>query len=221
MGIDGKVGGGMGLLATVLWATAANYGARRHRGLTAGLLATGLACSMGSQLWLLHLDGQLSLQTGLPLHLCSFSAIACVLLCLRFHCGLYHFVLLLGVPGAILALIFPTVVPSSHPALMKLAFLSLHALIPATAAFFFAQQKPLPSDPRNAFLLGNGLVLLAACANGLTGSNYLFLHAAPQGTPLAWLIRHGYAVYIAGLEILCMLMMKLLCALYLRKVESI
>ena len=54
-------------------------------------------------------------------------------------------------------------------------------------------------------------------------------HAAFGGAPidtsdpktLAWLIRHGYAVYIAGLEILCMLMMKLLCALYLRKVESI
>lgn len=175
---------------------------------------------MGSQLWLLYLDGQLSLQTGLPLHLCSFSAALCLLLYLRFHTRLYHFVLLLGVPGALMALLFPSVTASSHPWLMKTAFVRLHALIPASALYWLAQKKPLPEDPRGAFLLGNGLVLLAACTNRLTGSNYLFLQAAPQGTPLALLIRQGYPVYIAGLEILCMLVMRLLCPLYLRKVES-
>lgn len=211
----------MQLLEAVLWAAAATYGARRCRRLTAVLLAAGLVCSMGSQLWLLHLDGRLSLQTGLPLHLCSFSAIICVLLCIRFQRQLYHFVLLLGVPGALMALLFPAILPCSHPLLMKAAFMRLHMLIPATAFFFHAQQKPLPEDPRHAFLLGNGLVLLAACANRLYGSNYLFLNAAPRGTPLALLIREGYAVYITGLEILCMLLMRLLCSLYFRKVESI
>lgn len=211
----------MQLMEAILWTLAAVYGARRHRQLTAVLLTAGLLCSMGSQLWLLHLDGKLSLQTGLPLHLCSFSAIACVLLCMRFQKQLYHFVLLLGAPGALLALLFPSVIPSSYPLLMKVAFMRLHMLIPATVFYFHAQQKPLPKDPRYAFLLGNGLVLLAACANRLTGSNYLFLNAAPRGTPLALLIRQGYAVYIAGLEILCMLLLQLLCSLYFRKVESI
>lgn len=203
-----------------LFASTAVYGAKRQTALTGALLACGLVCSMACQLWLLHLDGLLTLRTALPLHLCSFSAIACVFLCLRFQKGLYHFLLLLGVPGALMALVFPSVLPCSHPLLMRCAFTQLHALIPATALFLHTQQKPLPGDPRNAFLLGNGLVLLAACINQLTGSNYLFLHAAPGGTPLALLIRQGYAVYIAGLEILCMLLMQWLCFLYLRKVET-
>ena len=64
-------------------------------------------------------------------------------------------------------------------------------------------------------------MLLAACTNALTGSNYLFLRAAPVGTPLAWLIRPGYGTYLAGLELLCMLVLSSLCAgvrsIYLRK----
>ena len=95
-----------------------------------------------------------------------------------------------------------------------MAFLRLHALIAAVAVFLRAQKKPLPQDPRKAFLLGNGFLILVACINDLFGSNYLFLRAAPSGTPLAFLIRPGYGIYIASLELLCMLLMRLLTDLY-------
>ena len=102
-----------------------------------------------------------------------------------------------------------------------LAFLRLHALIIAVAVFLWAQKKPLPQDARKAFLLGNGFLLLVACINDLLGSNYLFLRAAPRGTPLAFLIRPGYGAYVASLEILCMLLMRFLLDgyrwLYFRK----
>ncbi len=204
-----------------LWCTLAFYGAQRHKTYTALVLSAGLVLSMAGQLWLLWLDGLLTVQTGLPLHLCGFSAVLCVLLCLHFHMRLYHFLLLLGLPGALLALLFPAVTPCSHPLLMKIAFIRLHAMIISVAVFFLAQQKPLPTDARGTFLLGNGLALLAACTNMVTGSNYLFLRAAPTGTPLALLIVHGYGTYIAGLELLCMLLLKRLSSLYLRNQESI
>lgn len=209
------------LAELLLWCTLAHYGAKEARQTTAAVLSCGLLVSMASQLWLLHLDGSLDLRSGLPLHLCGFSALLCLLLCWRWEEQLFHFVLLLGMPGALLALLFPAAAVCSRPLLMRTAFLRLHALIPAVCLFLLAQKRPLPSDPCRVFLLGNGLMLLAACTNDLTGSNYLFLRAAPLGTPLAWLIQPGYGVYIAGLWLLCMLLLSSLCAglrsIYLRK----
>lgn len=201
-------------LQLLIWCSLARYGAIRHRGITAALLASGLAVSMGCQLYLLWLDDLLSLQTGLPLHLCSMMAVLCILLCFGWFQAGYSLLLLLGVPGALLALCFPAVVDSSHPLLMRMAFLRLHVLIVAVAVFLWEQKKPLPEDPRRAFLLGNGFLLLVACINNLIGSNYLFLRAAPTGTPLAFLIRPGYGVYVASLELLCMLLMRFLWGFY-------
>ena len=204
-------------LMLILWCALARYGAAPgRRRLTGFVLGCGLLLSMGSQLYLLHLDDQLSLQTGLPLHLCSLSALLCMGLCIRCHQPAFDFLMLLGVPGALLALCFPAMAAASRPWLMKAAFLRLHVLIAATAVFLLAQQKPLPEDPRRAFLLGNGFVLMAALVNELTGSNYFFLRAAPAGTPLVQLIRPGYGFYLASLEILCMLLVQLLCRLYRR-----
>lgn len=201
-------------LQLFLWCSLARYGATRRKDITAVLLASGLAVSMGCQLYLLWLDDLLSLQTALPLHLCSMMAVLCIPLCFDgFQAG-YSLLLLLGMPGALLALCFPAVVDSSHPLLMRMAFLRLHVLIVAVAVFLWSQKKPLPEDPRRAFLLGNGFLLLVACINNLIGSNYLFLKAAPTGTPLAYLIRPGYGVYVASLELLCMLLMRFLWGFY-------
>lgn len=211
-------------LSLMLWGTLARYGASpARRRMTAVVLAAGSAVSMGCQLWLLHLESSLSLQTGLPLHLCGMMAVLCLLLCLRPFAIGYQLLLLLGVPGALLALMFPAVAPSAHPLLMRMAFTRLHVLIVAVALFLWAQKKPLPTDARKAFLLGNGFLLLVSCVNSLLGSNYLFLRAAPSGTPLALLIRPGYGVYIASLELLCMLLMRFLTDgyRYLRKYVSI
>ncbi|MBP3650516.1 MAG: YwaF family protein [Clostridia bacterium] len=207
----------------LLWCTLAHYGAvsvHRQR-ITAATLTAGLLVSMSSQLYLLWLDDLLSLQTGLPLHLCGMMAVLCIPLCWVFFPTGYHLLLLLGVPGAGLALCFPAVSACSHPLLMKSAFLRLHALIIAVAVFLWAQRKPLPRSARRAFLLGNGFLLFVACINDLLDSNYLFLRAAPAHTPLAYLIRPGYGVYIASLEMLCILLMQFLLSvyrqLYLRK----
>lgn len=205
-------------LQLLLWCTLAGYGtaSRSRRYITAAVLTAGLAVSMASQLYLLWLDDLLSLQTALPLHLCGMMAVLCIPLCwISFPAG-DHLLMLLGLPGALLALLFPAVTPCTHPLLMRMAFLRLHALIAAVAVFLRAQKKPLPQDPRKAFLLGNGFLILVACINDLLGSNYLFLRAAPSGTPLAFLIRPGYGIYIASLELLCMLLMRLLTDLYER-----
>ncbi len=201
----------------MVWCALAFYGATPARRATvAAILAAGLAVSMGCQLWLMQLEGQLNLTTGLPLHLCGFSALLCVWLCFCWTPTGYYFLLLLSLPGALLALCFPAVAACSHPLAMRIAFLRLHAIIVAVGVFFWKQGKPLPADPRRVFLAGNGLMLFAALVNHLTGANYLFLRAAPSGTPLAWFIRPGYAAYAASLELLCMLLLSWLMPLYRR-----
>jgi len=195
------------------WAALVRYGVKRpqRRMLTAAALTAGLLISMASQLWLLALDGQLNLSTGLPLHLCGMMAVLCLPLCWFSLVNGYMLLLLLGVPGAVLALCFPAVIDCSHPLLMRLAFCRVHVLILATAMFRWHHKKPPPMDARSSFLLGNGFLLITACVNQTLDTNYLFLRAAPVGTPLALLIVRGYGFYVASLEMLCMLMMRLLC----------
>ena len=61
----------MAVLLMALWGGVVWWGAGRtgREGVVRGVMAVGLAASMAVQLALLRLDGQLTLQTGLPLHL--------------------------------------------------------------------------------------------------------------------------------------------------------
>ncbi|MDD3335737.1 MAG: YwaF family protein [Eubacteriales bacterium] len=190
----------------LLWASLAVFGGRipERRLITRLLLSLGLLLSMMSQLWLLHLDGLLTIQTGLPLHLCGFMGLLSIWMLWLPGAWSYHFSLLLGSPCAFLALCFPAVIRCSYPLWMSLSFHRLHVLILCTALFFMAQQKPLPKDGRYSFLLGNGYLLFVAIFNRAFSTNYLFLSFAPVGTPLALLFERGSVFYLCSLELLAM-----------------
>lgn len=202
-------------LMLLLWGAVSVFGARaKARALFVRTLITaGLAVSMLSQLWLLRLDGQLTLATGLPLHLCGLFGLLSVPLLWRAPSWLMDFSILLGVPCAFLALCFPAVIGSANQQLMTLAFYRLHVLILCVPLLLIKEGKPLPEDPRMAFFLGNGYLLLVSAANRLLQTNYLFLRAAPAGTPLEPLFARGTGFYVCALEMLCMLMMAWLSAL--------
>lgn len=191
------------------WGTLAVYGARTPpRALLArALMTAGLIVSMASQLWLLNLDGQLTLSTGLPLHLCGLFGVLSIPLLWLSPPWLLSSALYLGAPCALLTLCFPAVIGSSQPSLMFLAFTRLHALIVCVPILLTAEGRPLPRNPRVPFVLGNGYLLLVSVLNRLLNTNYLFLRAAPSGTPLSPLFERGGAFYICALEMLCMLLM--------------
>lgn len=178
------------------------------------IAAAALGLSMGSQLFLLHLDGMLTLETALPLHLCGLFGMLSIPMLWRAPAVLYEAAGFLGAPAALCALFFPAVIACSHPFWMRLAFTRLHVLIALTPLLYARTGKPLPSDPRRTFLLGNGYLMCVGIFNRLFQTNYLFLRAAPAGTPLSVFFVRGTPFYVCALEMLCMLVFLWLKPLY-------
>ena len=207
----------MAIALLAAWAAALWYGTGRPARAHAfrWLMVCALALSMLTQLWLLGLDGLLTLETGLPMHLCGlFGVLSIPMLLWRAPEALYELSAFLAGPAAAVTLLFPAVMRCSHPQLMRFAFLQLHALVALVPLAFFRMGKPLPSDPRRALVLGNGYLVAVSAFNRLAHTNYLFLSAAPAGTPLTVLRSKGGAYYICALEITCMLTFAWLSRLY-------
>ena len=76
------------------------------------------------------------------------------------------------------------------------------------------------ADNRRALVLASGYLLAVAAFNRAFHTNYLFLSAAPAGTPLRWLASRGGAFYVCALALLCMTAMRLLAGLYGRAATS-
>lgn len=111
-------------------------------------------------------------------------------------------------------------IASSRPVLMRLAFLQLHVLVALTPVMLWRAGKPLPTDPRRALVLASGYLLAVAAFNRALNTNYLFLSAAPAGTPLKWLYVRGGGYYVCALAMLCMVVLRLLAHVYRRAAIS-
>lgn len=170
--------------------------AKRRYAVAAWLLGGGTLLAMAVQEAVLLGSGQLTLATGLPLHLCSLMGVLTLPMLLTRHEWLLHTALYAGVPGAALALVFPAVLETPWPWLTAAAFHVMHACIAAAPALPIS----MGWRPRTVGALQAGLILACAgCAamivNRLTGGNYLFLSGAVAGTPLAWLAKWGTGWY--------------------------
>lgn len=174
----------------------------------AGVLGGAVLASMAAQEAILYLAGQLSWATALPLHLCSLMGFLALPALITRRETLLHTLLLLGAPGAALAIIFPAVADTPWPRLTGFFFALMHAGI------FLAPLLPLSLGwrPRALGAAQAGLLLLAAgtaalIANRLTGGNYLFLAGPVAGTPLVLLSRWGRGVYLLMLALLAALLL--------------
>ena len=177
-------------------------------------MAAGLVLSMGGQLALLGLDGMLTLETALPLHLCGLFGVLSIPLLFSLQGPLWEASAFLAAPCAACTLFFPAVIDCSHPQLMNLAFFQLHVLIALVPVFGYAIGKPLPMNPRRTLLLGSGYLWFVSLFNSFFHTNYLFLRTAPAGTPLAWLQTRGKGFYVCSLLLLCMAVFSLLQKLF-------
>ena len=179
-------------------------------------LTTGLLTAMAGQLALLHLDGMLTLETALPLHLCGLFGILSIPLLFRTCTLLWESSAFLAAPSAACTLVFPAVIHCSHPLLMQLAFYQLHTLIALVPVFGFLTGKPLPANARRTFILGSGYLLFIWAFNNAFGTNYLFTRSAPSATPLQWLHQGGETFYLCALLMLCMPVFSCLQGLFCR-----
>lgn len=168
----------------------------------------GLAAyaAMAAQELILLLDGRLRWSNVLPLHLCSLMGLLTLPMLLTRRRMLWHWSLFLGMPGAALALLFPSILATSQPEVTALAFHLLHCVVLLAPLLPFSLGiRPRPSGAvcSMLFLLVLGFIDLGV--NALTGGNYLFLEAPASGTPLAWMARRGVSAYrlmLAGATLL-------------------
>lgn len=159
-------------------------------------LALVIYGAMAVQEGVLFLSGMLTWDTALPLHLCSLMGVLSLPVLLTRRPLLLNASLFVGVPGALLALIFPAVLETRWPRVTQLAFYALHAaLVCASLLPMAAGWRPRPSGAAMAFLFLLTAGAAAGIANALTGGNYLFLAGPVEGTPLMWLGRWGLPVY--------------------------
>ena len=173
-----------------------------HR--TAWCIGGGLWLCMAVQETLLLLDGKLTLQSGLPLHLCSALGMMTLPMLCTGNRFLWHAALYLGMPGAVLALLFPAVAASPWQEWMNLAFFGMHCLLALAPLLPLSLgRRPEPSGALHAlaFILLLGAVDLSV--NAALNSNYLFLSLPARGTPLALLSGGGLWAYRAALLGLC------------------
>lgn len=196
---------GMTMRRIVFWRRCGYYKTARRLYLRAAWTLGGAAyAAMAVQELVLLLCGKLSWRTGLPLHLCSMMGLLTLPMLLTGRRLLWHWSLFLGLPGALMAILFPSILSTPWPEVTTLAFHTLHcavALSPLLPLSVGHQPSPWGAASSMIFLLLFGCVALGV--NALTGGNYLFLNLPIAGTPLSSLARGGLALYRIALAAIC------------------
>ena len=174
---------------------------REIRRFSGALLLTSMAVTMG----LLAAEGRM--EEAIPLHLCSLSALAAAKIAFKTDQSRLSFLWLAGMPGALLALLFPAPAVSRWQGLLKLSYVTTHALILLVPLLAFLMgERPKPGGEKSTFIIVYADALAAACVNKKLGTDFLFLSAPPAGTPLEALFQLGYPVYLLTLLGLVLLM---------------
>ena len=205
---------GMGMRRIVLWRRCGcNPPAQRLYLAMSWAVGGGAYAAMAVQEAVLLLSGQLHWRNALPLHLCSLMGLFTLPMLISRRRLLWHPSLYLGLPGALMALLFPAVLETPWPRVTELAFHLMHCCV------FLAPLLPLslgwrPSPWGAAWSLG--FLALAACValgmNALTGGNYLFLNFSP----VPWMNQWGQTAWRLTLAALAMLVLLAEgCAVYL------
>ena len=158
-----------------------------------------ILCSMACTTVMLAVQGRI--REAIPLHLCSVSALAAAMLAFVPVPGIVDFLWLLGMPGAVLALVFPAPAVSRWQTLFTACYVLTHALIVLIGLSALAMREwPRAGRVPQMLTALQALAVTAFFANRALGTDFLFLAAPPGGTPLEWIYRADYGLYIAFLQ---------------------
>lgn len=194
----------MAALVAVLASLAAMAWVRDGEGRLAPLLRAlrvVLAASLMTTEGLLLAQGRW--REALPLHLCSLSALCALALPADGGQGRLDFLFYLGMPGALLALLFPAPALSRWQMLLDASYYTTHALILVMPlACLAAGRRIRRGRALRLFCAMQGAALCAFAVNLRLGTDYLFLMAPPAGTPLEAVYACGRIPYLLTLEAL-------------------
>ncbi len=181
----------------------------RHH-LRCGLATVILLNEISWHLWNI-LTGGWSMQTMLPLHLCSVMNYVSIATLLTKSSSLYQLCYFLGIGGALQALLTPDLGQYGYPHFVFFQTFLSHSLIITAALYMTVVEGYRPSLRRlPALILGFNIYLLfVAIINTLIGSNYLFIARKPN-IPTILDVMPPWPWYIVGMEVVGLLVVLLL-----------
>jgi len=183
-----------------------------NRGIRFGMAGLGLLSELSLHGWLV-LTGGWTLAYSLPLHLCSLTILLSILMLWRPHRGLFEFVYLAGLAGALQALLTPNLGGYPFPHFVYIQFFVTHGLIVLASLFMIFVQgfRPRPRAVWTTLLVLNVYLGFAMLVNVWTGGNYLYAARKPTGVslldflgPWPW-----YILWLEGIALLLFLLASL------------
>jgi hypothetical integral membrane protein (TIGR02206 family) len=147
--------------------------------------------------------GQWSLQTTLPLHLCSVLVWLSAYMLVTRNGAVYEFAYLLGIAGALQALLTPDAGPYGFPHFRAFQVLLSHGTIIASAVYMTLVEgfRPTWASVRRVLVGANLYMLVIFAFNLLVGSNYLFIAHKPETASLLDVLP-PWPIYILFIELL-------------------
>lgn len=150
-----------------------------------------------------YLYGKWTLQTMLPLHLCSLLVWTGAFMLLTKNYRVYEFMYFMGIGGAIQALATPGIGMYGFPHFVFFQYFLSHGLIVTSAIYMTTVEgfRPtLKSIPR-VVLWTNVYALVVFFINSAIGSNYLLINHKPE-TPSLLNLLPDWPVYILYMELI-------------------
>lgn len=136
--------------------------------------------------WWNAATGQWTLQTMLPLHLCSVLVWLSQVMLVTKNVTLYELVYFLGIGGAMQALLTPDAGQYGFPHFRFLQTMISHGAIVTAGVWMTAVEglRPYPQSILRVAKIGLIYIILVGGANALIGSNYLYIARKPDTASL-------------------------------------
>jgi hypothetical integral membrane protein (TIGR02206 family) len=130
--------------------------------------------------------GEWSIQTMLPLHLCSVLVWLCAYMLVTKNRTIYEFAYLIGIAGALQAVLTPDLGQYAFPHFRYFQVFLSHGLIIISALYFTLVEgfRPTWSSVKRVAIYGNIYFLFVFVLNFIIGSNYLFIAHKPETASL-------------------------------------
>jgi hypothetical integral membrane protein (TIGR02206 family) len=175
----------------------------------------GLAVVLVGQEIVMHIwrlsKGIWTHEENLPFHLCSLAIwLGGAMLITKDH-RIYEFAYLLGLPGALQAVITPDAGPYGFPHFRFFQALVSHGAIVIAAVYMTTVEgfRPEPSSILRVLLIGNLYTLIVFFINRAIGSNYLFVNRKPKTASILDVLP-GWPWYLFYIEAMGVMMALLL-----------
>lgn len=173
------------LAITLLIIVGRRSNARTRRALRYGLATVLVVNETLWHLWNWSI-GAWSIQTMLPLHLCSLMVWLCAYMLVKEDYRLYEFIYFLGIGVAMQALITPDAGKYGFPHFRFFQVLVSHGAIVGSAIYMTLVEgnRPHWSSLLKVGIGANIYLLFVGLVNGLIGSNYMFIASKPATASL-------------------------------------